>query len=576
MKIDIIPDKPEFYPGETLSGKIKITPDTKTSIKDIEISLYFVEDWNHLRSDNKYETSNNTQCISVFFVGIYLFLNRPKNSICYLEPKEYTFPFEEKLPDFLLPSFEFPQNKFRAFLRYTLTAKTVSSDPSASSTIFINISSIPKKDDFNSLKKSGIFNKGQSTFKVSYLTKNYKLTDKIPIDIEIDNTNSKMKINECKLRLKRKIIFKDKEDFSDKYTQEEKLIKKEFKIVVNKKEKKDFNFELDLKTINYKDFNYDGFTNPYKDKKNYADLIPSFDGNIINCEYTLIVKLKFSSYLPKKETPTIIMPIYIVHKLDNDHIEKAKREVERLKKNEEKKMDEKIINEFEVLSLDNNANNKKEGININNDNNINNNNNINIDNKKGYMPENQYDKINLDFKKDNNYLYNQNNQNAQNNQNIQFNKNNEEEDEFDLPTRESLAKEYENKEKDKKKQNEDNNKINNFNYNKKNNNDDNDDDNDELDDIIDINEYDEDIKDLPNLDNNNLNKKENEIKNNNNNIKINVENNFNKKNENNNLKNDLNYNNNDNNIFDYPSFDEINNNIHLNNQINPNQNNNNF
>ena len=546
MKIDIIPDKPEFYPGETLSGKIKITPDKKTSIKDIEMSLYFVEDWNHLRSDNKYETSNNTQCISVFFVGIYLFLNRPKNSICYLEPKEYTFPFEEKLPDFLLPSFEFPQNKFRAFLRYTLTAKTVSSDPSASSTIFINISSIPKKDDFNSLKKSEIFNKGQSTFKVSYLTKNYKLTDKIPIDIEIDNTNSKMKINECKLRIKRKIIFKDKEDFSDKYTQEEKLIKKEFKIVVNKKEKKDFNFELDLKTINYKDFNYDGFTNPYKDKKNYADLIPSFDGNIINCEYSLIVKLKFSSYLPKKETPTIIMPIYIVHKLDNDHIEKAKREVERLKKNEEKKMDEKIINEFEVLSLDNNVNNKKEGININNDSNINN--NINIDNKKGYMPENQYDKINLDFKKDNNYLYNQNNQNPQNNQNIQFNKNNEEEDEFDLPTRESLAKEYENKEKDKKKQNEDNNKINNLNYNKKNNNDDNDDDNDELDDIIDINEYDEDIKDLPNLDNNNLNKKENEIKNNNN----------------------------DNNIFDYPSFDEINNNIHPNNQLNPNQNYNNF
>ena len=46
-------------------------------------------------------------------------LNLPNNAPIVLDPKEYTFPFAEKLPDFLLPSFEFPKVKFRAFLRYS-------------------------------------------------------------------------------------------------------------------------------------------------------------------------------------------------------------------------------------------------------------------------------------------------------------------------------------------------------------------------------------------------------------------------------------------------------------------------
>ena len=35
--------------------------------------------------------------------------------------------------------------------------------------------------------------------------------------------------------------------------------------------------------------------------------------------------------MPKEERPTFIMTVYIVHKLDDDHIEKKKKEADRIK-----------------------------------------------------------------------------------------------------------------------------------------------------------------------------------------------------------------------------------------------------
>ena len=74
--------------------------------------------------------------------------------------------------------------------------------------------------------------------------------------------------------------------------------------------------------------------------------MPSLEGNIIHCEYTLLIRLKFSHHMPKEERPTFIMTVYIVHKLDDDHIEKKKKEADRIK-------EEQLINEFEIIEIDN-------------------------------------------------------------------------------------------------------------------------------------------------------------------------------------------------------------------------------
>ena len=399
MKVNIILDKIEYYPGDYLTGKVKIEPDTKTSIKDVEMSLFLIEDWNHLRFDNKYDTCNNTQAISVFFLRIHLFLDKEPNDIIELEKKEYIFPFEEKLPDYLLPSLEFPQNKFRAFLRYTLTARVLfTTDKTASSTIFVKINSIPQKDN-DIAPKCSIFNnkKGQTDLKVTYFTKNYKISDKIPVQIEIDNTKSKMKVTECKLKINRKILFRDKNDFSVKFSLIDKVIKNVYKLNI-KKEKKTLNYDIDLKTINYKDFNYDGFTNPFKDKNlEYKDLIPSLDGNIIICEYNIEVMLKFDNKIKITERPKVEIPIFIVHKLSDNHIIEAKNEFERKKNKDNNKMHKNSFDGFEIIYYKNDEKNDVKNGNIINNNIIENKKKeekINENKKEDVIPNNMNNPIN--------------------------------------------------------------------------------------------------------------------------------------------------------------------------------------
>ena len=355
MEIKIIPNKEEYYPGEILSGTIEVTQEKKTSIDAIEMSLSFQEEWSHLLPDKKIRKETNTQIILTFKLGIKDILDDPK---IVLDSKKYIFPFKKKLPNNLQPSFEFPQNNNSAFLRYMIEAKT--KPPICSSKTYIIIKSIPKIDKKSlnveaslSLKKWGNFDKGETKLNVAYLTKNYRLSDVIPLEIYIDNTNSKLKVAKCKIQFRRKLIFRDKNLFEDKFTKEDKMLKQKFKCPVNKKEKKQYIFNLDLRKIIYKDYKADGFQNPYGNKKfdavDFIEFSPSLDGNIITCEYFLCVKLKYAHTSPKDFVPIVNMPLYIVHKLDDDHIQKAQKEANEKK---DKLLGEKILSEFEIINDD--------------------------------------------------------------------------------------------------------------------------------------------------------------------------------------------------------------------------------
>ena len=90
---------------------------------------------------------------------------------------------------------------------------------------------------------------------------------------------------------------------------------------MEKNEEKNFLFDLPLNTLYSKALTYSGYIQPYnKDNKSNIELIPSVDGIIIKCEYYLKVTLYFESFVSKDKRPRIILPIYMVHKLDNNNI----------------------------------------------------------------------------------------------------------------------------------------------------------------------------------------------------------------------------------------------------------------
>ena len=142
------------------------------------MSFMINEDWTYEGDESTYKNNNNINIFS-FKIGVCSFLKKPENTLIDLEKeKEYCFPFEKQLPDYLLPSFEFARRDCRAFLRYIFRAKVITDKNPEVCNMFLCIQAIPKenvKDDLNIkssllVKKWGLFNKGNTELKVNYIT----------------------------------------------------------------------------------------------------------------------------------------------------------------------------------------------------------------------------------------------------------------------------------------------------------------------------------------------------------------------------------------------------------------------
>ena len=322
--ITIILDKREFHPGEIIKGNIEFVPDSQLYINDIELCFFYIEEWNYSKSETNKDKGNYKQCISLFDIGVNKFLPGDENNLIHLDPILHLFPFELKLPNFLFPSFEYPKHDYKAFLRYTLLAQVKSPNYQLMTSIPIFILSSSKKENqsfseektFN-VKKWGMFGKGSTKIKASLPMKYFKFSDNVPVNIEIDNTLGKMKVKLVKINLVRKMILKDNSnDFKVKYSHNDKVMKKVFKVEVRSAAKESFDLKLPLSQIPHNEFSFFDNVNLYNWTRSYSEFIPSIESSLLNCQYMIKVTVYFDSFLKKGDRPRIFLPIYIVNKLD--------------------------------------------------------------------------------------------------------------------------------------------------------------------------------------------------------------------------------------------------------------------
>ena len=325
--ITIILDKGEVYTGKTIKGNIELVPDTEMYINDIELCLYYIEEWIYSKSEEKKDKRNNKQCVSLLDLGVNKFLPEGDNNLIHLSPILHLFPFEIKLPENIYPSFEYPKHDFCAYLRYSLYAKVKSPNVNLSTTNLIFIYAVSRRDNssfkiensFN-IKKWGMFGKGATNINATFPMKYYRFSDNIPIKMNIDNTLGKMKVNLVKISLKRKMILKDnKDENKEKYSRIDKILKKIFKVDVKSGNQGIYDFVFPLSEIPAEDFSYFDNVNLYNWTKKYCEFMPSIESTILSCQYILKITIYYDSFIKKSNRPKIKIPIYIVHKL-NDNI----------------------------------------------------------------------------------------------------------------------------------------------------------------------------------------------------------------------------------------------------------------
>ena len=284
-----------------------------------------------------------------------------------------------------------------------------------------------------------------------------------------------MKVTLVKINLVRNIILRNNQnDFKTKYTFNDKVMKKIFKVEVRSGTKDIFNFIFPLNQMPDNEFSFFDNINLYNWTKSNCEFMPSINSNIISCQYLLKITLYFDSFIKKSDRPRLRIPIIISHKLEkninnlHNNINRATLMGEEVNENEIRKQkkddfvffnkNSNIINNnqndkngklYEKLGSSNSFNKSKT---INNDynnsyiENMANNNKIVNNNEKEMPSQDNNKQNNINNKEENKKNKNNNNFNSRIKTYIENNSNiiNNNEDQDEAPTWKNINKISEN------------------------------------------------------------------------------------------------------------------------------------
>ena len=312
-----------FYLGEYIKGSIRLDTTSSITIAGVLIQIFKCERW---------KTNGTSDECKKLIVNYDLDLTQLKNfkrhnnEIVLRNGSNY-IPFNFRFSEDNVPSFEFPHQRNKAFVRYSFNVNINSRHLSRSirnSSFLLCLLSRPVIDpdklltieENKNITKWGMINKGNIGFKVSIPGNNFKYDSKCQMDIEIDNTNGKVAVNNYKVVLRRFIEFKNKVG-EVKSTDKIKIVSESVKAKVEPGSKKHFKYNLILKENDTeKKYKYESGIIPYRINMSKIDFfMQTIKGEIISCRYEIKVTLYNDMFAKSKNRPQIIIPIYIVHQL---------------------------------------------------------------------------------------------------------------------------------------------------------------------------------------------------------------------------------------------------------------------
>ena len=322
-----------YFPGEIIRGKIFLKSGNFFKKGIIIYEIYGQEQI----KENKYnmEFNNSTKIF-------YSSLEYP-GLMNYSLSSGIQIPFEINLPSYILPSFEFSQYYMNNKNSYGYIKNFIQIEIPELNLIkqkfiifrrpLLKLNSPLTYQAERNEKLFGIFNKGCPILITSYNKNYYHFNEIIPLKITLNNNNSKFDINNINIKLIRNVVFKLKDNCSDKKIEDIIFTDELFNKSINLIEKKDnknaniINIEEKIKIEEpekiFNKHNIDYLSLGLRDKSKLILFLPSFDSSLFKCEYIIKIIGIYDTIFPVSNL-IINMPISVYH-----------NEEERIKENNE-------------------------------------------------------------------------------------------------------------------------------------------------------------------------------------------------------------------------------------------------
>ena len=329
-KMQIFLNKYNFFPDEILKGEIKLSCKEEDEDSDVplvltnpKISLRLIHKECYANPDIDAKNKKNENTIdeilgfdniktNVVFAKTELYSNFKNKDIRNI----LNIPFSIKIPTEIKPSFEYVnKNKSYAFSRIYLSIDIPESLNKKEVLIFIHKTPKPLESELTIIKyitkkKLGFIGSGSNiSFQGSYPKNHYGFSETVPLNISLDIFGTKENIKGISFTLKRKICFmKNRTKAANEFIED--LWAHNIKENITQK---NFNFNIPLVETEkiYSERKNMPFDMNIVNREDLICLLPSYDGELIKCQYYIFIKISYESLLIKD--PDFEMPIDLGH-----------------------------------------------------------------------------------------------------------------------------------------------------------------------------------------------------------------------------------------------------------------------
>ena len=316
----------EYFVGDVINGVIYLKLAQKITFTDIILELMLSQFWQNQNGVSDFK--NEIICSQKIHTGV----TAKNDEACILEQGEYKYEFQFETPELIQPSFEYPDAYTPCYHRYTLIAKIESQINPSSAQRVLCLKTKPQQfkneelfttSNVTDIRSYGIFASGNCTLSASYDNPYVKYSSSVPMKFDINNSQCTLNTHALRVKLIRKVSGGN-DTTKATFVKEDIVYEVDIPTSIGQEVKR-MNHSALLRDEKLNQFNFTELTKKYPTVKEWLMLMPSCNGTLVKCEYSVRGTVYFEQFVRYVHRPRATLPFYVVH-VSQDELEHQERQ----------------------------------------------------------------------------------------------------------------------------------------------------------------------------------------------------------------------------------------------------------